>query len=294
MADDLHWIQIEDFVDIFNRVYTVNDLMFEKKGVCRRFVSKWLPGDFLVGSGGPPVIVTKELVETIEDDEDGGDDNHKTDTDDDSVQRGPKYIRTVAVNENFTDNPMYPFSVTEPARIAITMYQADKRWNVGRVGDDARHVVTLPFLARKERNEAVMQYSVGIGFLVVRLSGLKHRMTEFRLKKIAATSEGVLFSHSTSCFISLYPGRYAIIPFTHAAQDRAMDYALHCQFLSSQIDFEIEDPIAQRLQDNEPSENGLEIENQPEDNDLLRVHKDDDNVSIMMMKMKMMVHLQRV
>ncbi len=289
MADDLHWIQIEDFVDIFNRVYIVNDLMFEKKGTCRRYVSKWLPGDYIVGSGGPPVIVTKELVEEDanenNDDDDGENGGSKVTEDDDEdgtkSHKTQKFTRTATINESFTDNPMFPFAVTEPARVAITLYQLDKRWNVGRVGDDPRQVVSLPFLSRKERLEAVMHYPVGIGFLVVRLSGLKHRLTEFRLKKMAGTCEAVMFSHSTSNFLALYPGRYAIIPYTHAALDRAMDYAVHIHCLSNQVEFEIDDPIAQRLEDKDPSEEGEGYDEEPDDNDLLRAHKDDDDVSIM-------------
>jgi hypothetical protein len=295
MADDLHWIQIEDFVDIFNRIYIMNDLLFDAKGACRRYVSKWLPGDYIVGSGGPPIIVTKELVEEPEEEDEEEDGENKGGKSDEKVkkegekegeeaeeiEKKPRYIRTASINDNFTDNPMFPFAVTEPSRIAITMYQLDKRWNVGRCGDDPRQVLSQPFMSRKERLEAVMHYPIGIGFLLVRLSGLKHRLTEFRLKKMAGTCEAVLFSHSTSNFFTLFPGRYAIIPYTHAALDRAMDYAIHVHYLSNQVEFEIEDPISQRLEDKEPSEEGEVYDEEPDDNDLLRPHQDDDDVSIM-------------
>jgi hypothetical protein len=34
-------------------------------------------------------------------------------------------VPTFTINENFTDNPMYPFSVTEPATVSITLYQVN-------------------------------------------------------------------------------------------------------------------------------------------------------------------------
>lgn len=273
IADDLYWIQIEDFVEVFNRVYVVSDLSFEKKGSTKRFLSKWLPGDFLVGSGGPPVIVTKELVEGTERNEDNEDEPQQ--------EEEPRYARFASVNDNFTDNPMFPFGVSEPTRVSITIYQLDKRWNVGRMGEDPKQIAAKQFISRKQRLESVMNYSTGIGFLLVRLSGLKLRLTEFKLKKVVGASEAVAFSHTSTAFFHLLPGRYAVIPYTHTVLDRTMDYALHFQYISNQMEFEIEDPILQRLVDKDPSEEGNDEENEPEDNDLLRVHENDDDVSVM-------------
>lgn len=66
-AEDLHWIQIEDFVDVFNRVFITTDHTFEKEGAVRRYVSRWVPGDFVGGSGGPPIIVTAQTEGTAAD-----------------------------------------------------------------------------------------------------------------------------------------------------------------------------------------------------------------------------------
>ena len=43
---DLHWIQIEDFVELFNRCIIIRDMMTteEQTYSSRRFVSKWVPG----------------------------------------------------------------------------------------------------------------------------------------------------------------------------------------------------------------------------------------------------------
>ncbi len=57
---------------------------------------------------------------------------------------------------------------------------------------------------------------------------------------------------------------------------------LHVQFLSTQVDFEVEDVIAERLVDADPSVDGANAEeDEQDDNELLRVHDDDDEVSIM-------------
>jgi hypothetical protein len=282
IADDLYWIQVEDFVDIFNRIYIVTDLSFAKSGMCKRYVSKWLPGDYIAGAGGPPIVITKEPIEEEEEDEDQqeGDAEDKQEKEEKTI----KYQKIPLINENFTDNPMYPFAVTEPTTMVITLYQQDKRWNSeGRYGTDPTIVPTSSFMSRKDRYESVMKYSLGIGFLIVRLSGLKIRLTDFQLKKIAYTSDFVSFSNTSSAVLTLFPGRYAVIPFTHCALDRMADYVLHSQYLSNHVEWEIEDVIAQRLQDKDPSEDGNEgggnyydEEAEPEDNELLMIHNDNN------------------
>ena len=43
---DLHWIQIEDFVELFNRCVIIRDMVTseEQTYVSKRVVSKWIPG----------------------------------------------------------------------------------------------------------------------------------------------------------------------------------------------------------------------------------------------------------
>ncbi len=313
-AEDLHWIQIEDFVDLFNRVYICTDLSVlehKKYSVCRRFVSKWIPGDYVAGSGGPPVIVTKEKVEDDEEDEEdnfGGDGTGPEPsleqsgslatgngpsgtvessavsssrpatvaTVDDEYFRGnsgskpTRYTRIAQINDNFTDNPMYPFSVTENATMCINVYQADKRWCMGRLGDDPLSIKVDTFANRGSKMEACMQYSTGLGFIVVKLCGLKNRLTEFRLKKMVAGCEAIQFASSVGNTVQLRPGRYAIIPYTHCEQSASFNYVLHVQFLSTQVEFEVEDVIAQRLVDDMPSD---DEDDGPEDNELLFVRE---------------------
>lgn len=218
-AKDLYWIQIEDFVEVFNRVFIITDL---KQVVntfgCTRYLSKWVPGDFIHGSGGPPMVIkvkTPEIVlpvmstsaDELESEVglsssqqtgdnvaanpgDGGDDNPVApDTsvqaadmnraplaDDANLQLHGKAEHTTidpsiafgavleesknievkasnedeedvedddstALNESFTDNPMYPFSVSEPTTVCISLYQEDRRWSVGRLGYSLTYLV---------------------------------------------------------------------------------------------------------------------------------------------------------
>lgn len=281
MADDLHWIQIEDFVTIFNRIYLVQDLTFEKKSAVKRFVSQWLPGDYLVGSGGPPVLVEKTEILPDEDLEPTTL-IPPTLLMHPAISKEKTFKKSAFINENFVDNPMYPFTVTEPSRIVVTMQQLDRRWHaIGRLGQDPQAMVVSKFMPRQKRLETVMQYPIGIAFLIVRLNKMKFRLTEFKLRKIAYTSSRVVFGHTANAYFDLFPGRYAIIPYTHATLDRSMDYMLHIQYFPHQVEFEVEDVIAQRLQDKEESEDGVVEENEPDDNDLLEVHNETDDVSVL-------------
>lgn len=143
--------------------------------------------------------------------------------------------RYAMMNDNFTDNPMYPFSVIEPTALGVSLYQKDRRWNMGRLGDNPRDVLTKQFSSRGERLRACLEYPTGLAFLVVKLSGLKHRVTEFKLKKIVDSSENVVFSNVSNNLVYLFPGRYAIIPYTHTRLSRSMEYVLHFNYLSHQV-----------------------------------------------------------
>lgn len=66
-ARDLHWIQVEDFVEIFNRIYVVYD---DTTNASKRYLSKWIPGDYIGGSGGEPMITGFAAEEEDKDDED--------------------------------------------------------------------------------------------------------------------------------------------------------------------------------------------------------------------------------
>ena len=143
--------------------------------------------------------------------------------------------RYAMINDSFTDNPMYPFSVTEPTSLGIALYQKDRRWNMGRLGDNPRDVLTKQFASRGERLRACLEYPTGVAFLVVKLSGLQHRLTEFKLKKIVGASENVVFSNVSNNLVYLFPGRYAIVPYTHTRLSRSMEYVLHINFLSHQV-----------------------------------------------------------
>jgi hypothetical protein len=177
MANDLCWIQIEDFVELFNRVYVINDNTVKlKEGVSKRFVSKWLPGDFIGGSGGPPVLIaarTPALIDTMKQSTDHGRDvgsgssdaaYNKEPVNTTTVKEGPESehksdrhmpaavedepSRYAYINESFTNNPMYPFSVNEKTTLSISLYQSDKRWNESRLGEEVREIPLKTFVSR--------------------------------------------------------------------------------------------------------------------------------------------------
>jgi hypothetical protein len=268
-------------VDVFNRLYIVNDATIEKTGTTRRFLSKWIPGDFIAGSAGPPIIITTEVVEDAAEDQD----ESTIVSIDKSEITGPerkgkvveKTRKVAVINDNFTDNPMYPFLVSDTTTFSICIYQQDRRWNVGRLGEDSSAVSVETFSTRGARLQSCMQYPTAIGFMVLQLNGLKHRVTEFKLKKIVSKSQGLQFSNAVSGTVRLRPGRYAVVPYTHAPLDRAMEYLLHFNFNSKHIEFEVEDVIAQRLMDDLPSDDEDEID----DNDLIHLHPESEEISIM-------------
>ena len=247
----LCWIQFEDFVSVFNRVNIVDDLSWSPNFASRRYLSKWVVGDFVAGSGGPP----SERLLSFDSGEDAGlyspregqqEEEDEDDEDDES-----------SIDKNadpFTDNPMYPFSVTEPSDLVVSLYQGDRRWSVARVSDDPLDVSVYDYAVRGGRVASACTYPVAVGLVVLRLSGLKMRVTTFKLKKIVASSFGILHSNVVSTHVRLLPGRYAIVPFTHQILPFNMDYAISCQFLKGTIEFEINDIIKERPIDTVPSD----------------------------------------
>ncbi len=184
------------------------------------------------------------------------------------------------LNPDFTDNPMYPFIVHEPTSICITLYQIDRRWAMGRLGDKPRDMAAISYMNRNDRLSACMKYPTGMGFAVARLFGLKMRLTEFKLRKIIKYSPSVDFSNSVSEIIDLLPGRYCIIPYTNISLDKSTEYSLSCQFKPGTLDFEIEDVLEQRLMDEFPSDDDSEDE------------EDDDNKSKGSVPMKVPLDIQ--
>jgi hypothetical protein len=93
-------------------VYVIHDLSFKEKIATKRYLSYWVPGDYIAGSGGPPLDRSiRSPRGGEENDEEEGEEE-----DDDDDQPDP-----------FTDNPMYPLTVSEPIDLIITLYQSDRR-----------------------------------------------------------------------------------------------------------------------------------------------------------------------
>lgn len=274
----------------------VTDLTFELSGGVKRYISKWIPGDYIAGAPGPPIVMVTETADDAGSIGGSGGGGGGVEQDESTIasleklqdlrdkgekERGQakeRKRRMAVINEAFTDNPMYPFSISEPTVIGVALYQSDRRWTVGRFGEDSQDVRVSSFLTRADRHTACMQYPVAIGFLLVKLNGLKNRVTEFKLKKIVAKSQGMQFSNVNSATIRLRPGRYAIVPYTHVPLDRSMDYILHFNAQMNHIEFEVEDVIAQRLIDDAPSD---EEEDEVDDNDLIHYNAETEEMSIM-------------
>jgi hypothetical protein len=135
----LCWVQFEDFVEVFNRIYIIEDISWLDNYTSRRYCSTWVVGDYVAGSGGPPgdflAAATKsEDIFGVSPRERGGgnaspgmsgaaavsggeDDDEDEDEDDESEEEEEEN------GDPFTDNPMYPFSVTEPTDISIALFQ---------------------------------------------------------------------------------------------------------------------------------------------------------------------------
>jgi hypothetical protein len=70
-----------------------------------------VPGDYIAGSGGPP------LDRSISSPRSEGDEDNEEEEDEDEDATDP-----------FTDNPMYPFTVSEPIDLNISVFQSDRRY----------------------------------------------------------------------------------------------------------------------------------------------------------------------
>jgi hypothetical protein len=106
-----------------------------------------------------------------------------------------------------------------------------------------------------ERINACMTYPRAIGFAVLKLSGLKVRVTTFSMQRILANSEFIQFSNSTSNLIHLPPGRYAIVPFTDIiVSNQVLDYCLVIQSKEGTVEYEVHDIIKERPIDEMPSD----------------------------------------
>jgi hypothetical protein len=160
------------------------------------------------------------------------------------------------LNLMFPDAPMYPISISEPTTLCITVHQPDRRWSVSRLGEDPRSVLLANFSTRGVRLKACMKYPLALGFVVLKLSGAKMRVTSFKLRKIVAGSDAVEFSSSCSGLVALGPGRYAVVPYVHTPLWMTHEYVLTCVHRSDQVELEVQDLLAEKRLDEVLSEDG--------------------------------------
>jgi hypothetical protein len=268
--DFVFWIQFEDFINVFNRVFIIEDLSTREKMTSKRYLSKWVIGDFIGGSGGPPRDLGSQLTQgaasgmellTAEDvanyyaNLSSQAQESESDSDDDEDEKN---------TDPFTDNPMYPFSLTEPTRISITLFQADRRWSTARMDGDPLSMCVSDFATRGGRSRACMEYPYAIGFVLLKLYGLKMRVTTFRPRKLIGSSIGIVHLNCTSNVFDLLPGRYAIVPFTHVILPRSIEYAVFIHFKTGILDFEVEDLLKERPVDETVSDDELDTQPAPQ------------------------------
>lgn len=89
--------------------------------------------------------------------------------------------------------------------------------------------------------------------IVMRLTDDKKRVGCYRNRKVAGACEVVEYASCVTEEITLPCGRYAIIPYTHAALPTTTPYTLHVQLKEREITFETENVIDDRLEDDEYS-----------------------------------------
>jgi hypothetical protein len=106
-----------------------------------------------------------------------------------------------------------------------------------------------------QRIDACMTYPRAIGFVILKLSGLKVRVTTFTMRRIIANSEYIQFSNSASNTIHLPPGRYAIVPFTDIViSNEVLEYCLVIQAKEGALEYDVNDIIKERPIDDMPSD----------------------------------------
>lgn len=92
----------------------MTDLSFKESISTKRYLSYWVPGDYIAGSGGPPLDRSIRSPRSGRKGDDDEDEEEEDDEDDDQP-------------DPFTDNPMYPFTVSEPIDLVISLFQSDRR-----------------------------------------------------------------------------------------------------------------------------------------------------------------------
>ena len=132
------------------------------------------------------------------------------------------------------------------------------RWSVSRIGADHNNPMLISasnYAVRDNQIDACMNYTRAIGFVILKLSGLKVRVTTFSMNRIIANSEYIQFSNNCNNIITLAPGRYCIVPFTDIIiSNMVMEYCLVIQYKEGAVDMEINDIIKERPIDSMPSD----------------------------------------
>lgn len=143
------------------------------------------------------------------------------------------------IKASFLNNPMYPFSVSAVTVMSICLFQPDRRWAVGRLQSGPRDVCVSDFTTRSLRLSACMKYQIGIGFVIIRQSGLQKRLDKLDFRAIEGGSSAVEYFNSSTCTVSLMPGNYVLVPYTDQSLSETLDYVFSCHYQPDKVEFEI-------------------------------------------------------
>jgi hypothetical protein len=198
---------------------------------------------FDLGSTGPPLTrIPREDQQTEHTAPPPLPNFNSNPSDDKEIKSQPnkKVIEKLIVNENFVENPMIPFAITENTTITLTLHQLDHRWSLSPIEVARKKNSSLSLLSyRLNRLQLCMDYNIAIGFVIVKLYALKSRISDFRLKKIIGCSDYVEYSNCCCTALRLTPGRYAVVPYTLNPVNEAFDYVLTASFPTGAVEFEL-------------------------------------------------------
>lgn len=319
-AEDLHWIQIEEFVRIFNRIYVAHSFSPSDEFETERIISQWIPGDHESGACGPLIhlqdsninlhhkdsheytlnsssvinfhhevqhleptpdhdnnydmkeeyklkyaskdkyldakmlsvtgltsedIGKHDISEILWKDSSNANSNRRIDfKSNNSTKIKYELIENSnnefensnnesfkSINLLFGNNPVHIYSLIARTRVIINLFQHDVRFS-GIEGSS-------PMRSRTERLSKCCNPRYAIGFVIVKLYGHARRPFDpFPMEDIVGWSDYIEYSHVVGTCISLNPGRYGVIPFTHLPLSSIMPYILTFHFFPGKVEVE--------------------------------------------------------
>ena len=218
----LFWMQIEDFVDSFNRMYILHDQMWREdcKHVLRRYKlsSGRSHGTSSAGDGSWLSL-------------------------DEGAEAATSRVRRLVERSVLADKALHPFRVLETTDASFHLYQSDRR-----LRRELRRGTTSPaednyFWSRLQQQKGgatryttrtqllryPAEYSAALGLMIFRLNEEASEEVRsvaamrYSLRDIIKTSRVVSFSQGSSVTVHLEHGVYAVLPLIRMEEEVATD-----------------------------------------------------------------------